>query len=199
MDSHIVKEFGTFSFFIYISNKSKTINMNFSSLERTLGISFSIESEAFYTYNGSNYQKIRDIESYTWYNFSIDFESTNRNYSGLDRYYWQVRINGIKYGEYLLKNNISEMGYWAFQSSKFDKNFYVLLNDMRFDWFPNLRLEYVIYKYLVVIEYLKLDSITETEKILNTTNICEQLITNFYNIELYKYGILTVYYAPYFD
>lgn len=59
-----------------------------------MGLSLSISSEKLHYFNGSAYESIITIKNDKWYLIKVDFECTDRYYSGLRKNQWRITING---------------------------------------------------------------------------------------------------------
>ena len=196
---------GSIEFFIKTTNTSKGFWLNCSLYNVINGFSLSIASESFFYFNGSSYVKIVDIENDKWYQIRIDFECTNNNYSGLDINQWKISINGTEYGNYDFWNDISFVNYMELFTSQLDSGWSVYIAGLNFSWDPDFKLEYYLFKYLSIIDYLKMKNIpylilskeptsfnVEAEKYIDIYN---ELIPFFYKNKLYEYKSLTIYYS----
>ena len=196
---------GSIEFFIKTTNTSKGFWLNSSLYNVINGFSLSIASDSFFYFNGSSYVKIVDIENDKWYQIKIDFECTNNNYSGLDVNQWKISINGTEYGNYGFWNNISFVNYMELFTSQLDSGWNVYIAGLNFSWDPDFKLEYYLFKYLSIIDYLKTENIpylilskeptsfnVEAEKYID---IYGELIPFFYKNKLYEYKSLTIYYS----
>jgi len=193
------QEYGSIEFFLRTTNKSKSFWINGS----TNGISIMIASNAFYYYNGSSFNKIVDIENNVWNQIRFDFEYTIGNYSGLNQYQWKTVINGIEYGEFNLWNNNSHINYLLFMSGKDYSGWDVFINGLNFSWTPIYAIEYFLFKYPTIIDYLKLLNIQyyihyKEETYYNVVagrniDIENELIPYFYKEKLYQYKDMEIY------
>jgi len=198
---------GTIEFNIQTSNISKSVWLNFSSYESTLGFSLEIKNEGFYYFNGSDFKKISEITNNVWYKMKFDFEGTDSYYSGLNQYHWKVAINQSEFGEYTFVNNVSNIGFLSMGTSLLHFDYRVLVDDLVVTWNSDFKIEYCLFDYLKIFKYLKKINVRylilskenteykkETEEFID---IYGELIPLFYKNKLHEYGNLTVYYAPY--
>ena len=198
---------GTIEFYIQTSNKSKSIWLNFSSYEYALGFSLKIKDGGFYYFNGSTFKKILEITNNDWYKMKFDFECSDKLYSGLNQYHWKVAINQSEFGEYTFVNNVSNIGFLTMGTSLLHFDYRVLVDELNVTWNPDFKIEYCLFDYLKIFEYLKEINLrflilskenTEYKKEAEEfIDVYGELIPLFYKNKLYEYGNLTVYYAPY--
>jgi len=198
---------GSIEFYIHTSNKSNSVWLNFSSYEHVLGFSLQIKNGGFYYFNGSTFIKISEITNDVWYKMKFDFECTDRNYSGLNQYHWKVAINQSEFGEYTFVNNVSNIGFLSMGTSLLHFDYKVLVDDFNVTWNPDFKIEYCLFDYLKIFEYLKEISFrylilskenTEYKKEAeNFIDIYDELIPLFFKNKLYEFGNLTIYYAAY--
>jgi len=194
---------GTIDFYIQTSNKSKSVWLNFSSYESALGFSLKIENGGFYYFNGSTSIKISEITNNVWYKMKFDFECTDRNYSGLNQYHWKVVINQSVFGEYAFVNNVSNIGFLSMGTSLPHFDYRVLVDDLKANWNPDFKIEYCLFDYLKIFEYLKERNVRylilskeDTEykkKAEEFIDIENDLIPKFYKNKLYEYQDLVIY------
>lgn len=194
---------GSIQFLLKTSNSSKTFWLNSSLSKDLIGFSLCLTNESFLYFNGSDDEKIVDIESDKWYDLKIDFECTNNNYSGLEKNQWKLTINGTEYGNYDFWNDVSFIYYLELFTSVLDSEWNVYITGLKFSWDLNVKLEQYIFRYLRVIEHLEKKKIfffisskrstewrTEVEEYIDIDN---DLIPNFYTNKLYEYQDLAIY------
>ncbi|MFX0176144.1 MAG: hypothetical protein ACFE85_07930 [Candidatus Hodarchaeota archaeon] len=195
--------FGTINFNFEIYNNSKNFLINYYSTFGELGISHMFNSEGFYYYNGTDYDKLFEFGSEDFFHYKLDFECTNGNYSGLSKHFWMLTLNDTLLGEYAFTNNISGILYNQFSTSKYDTNYNVYINNITYSWMSNLRVDYCIFKYLIAFEHLSNENVnylilsrerTEYRNLAEQyINIERDLIPKFYKYKLYEYKNLIIY------
>ncbi|MFX1366616.1 MAG: hypothetical protein ACFFCE_16820 [Promethearchaeota archaeon] len=131
---------GTVEFWMRTNDTSKACGLYLSG-----GISFStIISvvtwlDTIRYWNGSEYINITNIQNNEWIHVRLDFECTIGNYNGLDQYTWCIYINGIRYGNFPLIeevdfiNRIVWLTDWFFGFS----NYYYYIDAIGFSWDDN--------------------------------------------------------------
>ncbi len=198
------RNYGSFEFNIKTSDSSKIFWINFNSISPiSNGISFPIYSNGFYYYNSTDYVKIMDIENNKWYNYKVDFDCTDNNYTGLSKYHWRTTINGTVYGDFPFWNNVSSLGQLDLRSHHGHSNWSTYIKGLEFSWLSGFEVQKLIFKYLIFIDHLELKNMSyyiHTKEINYIKNIVEQylsieneLIPYFYNEKLYEYGDIIIY------
>ncbi len=198
---------GAIEFYIQTSNKSNSVWLNFSSYQSALGFSLQIKNGGFYYFNGSTFEKISEITNNVWYKLKFYFECTDSNYSGLNQFHWKLVINQTEFGYYAFLNNVSDIGFLSMGTSSPHFDYRILVDDLKATWNPDFKIEYCLFNYLKIFEYLRKKDIrylilskenTEYKKEAEEfIDIYSELIPLFYKNQLYKFGNLTVYYANY--
>ncbi|MHA1499445.1 MAG: hypothetical protein ACTSRT_18100, partial [Promethearchaeota archaeon] len=195
--------YGSISFLIRTTNTTKGfwINSSLSNLMR--GFSLRIDSNAFYGLNGTNYEKIIDIENDYWYQVKIDFECGNNSYSGLAKDQYKITINGNNYGIFEFENEISYINNINLYTSKYDSNWSICITEFNLNWDSDFKLEHFLFRYTKVIDYLRIKKITYfifskeltsyREKAEEYIDIENELIPYFYKNKLYEYENLIIY------
>ena len=193
---------GAISFSIRTTNTTKGFWIN-SSLLNMQGFSFRIDSNAFYGINGSNYEKIIDIENDNWYQIKIDFECGNNYYSGLAKNQYKIIINGSHYGIFEFENEISYIHNIKLYTSKSDSDWNIFITEFNLNWDSDFKLEHFLFKYTKIIDYLRIKNITYfifSKELTSYRKIAEEyidieneLIPYFYKNKLYEYGNLIIY------
>ena len=193
---------GLISFFIRTTNTTKGFWIN-SSLLNVRGFSLRIDSNAFYGFNGTNYEKIIDIENDYWYQIKIYFECSNNYYSGLAKNQYKITINGNDYGIFEFENEISYIRNINLYTSKSDSNWNIYITEFNLNWDSDFKLEHFLFKYTKVIDYLRINNIAYfifskeitpyREKAEEYIDIENELIPYFYKNILYEYENLIVY------
>jgi len=190
---------GFIEFFIRISDKSKPFWIDIFSYEGNYGILFCIINEAFHFYNGTNYQKILDIESDIWYQCKIAFECSDENYLGLDQYHWKTIINGIEYGDFVFWNNISEIGMIRLSSHTTSFDYTIFFNAFNLSWardMDNFEEEIINIYTMIIIDHLKSKNIQyyiiskDSEDYYKNKELIK-----FFKEKLFEYKNLAIYYA----
>jgi len=205
LNFNYTQEFGSIEFNIMSTEVTNTFFLNLSSPEGIDVISFSTESYAFHCYNRSSYEKIRDIESDIWYQCFIDFEGTGGGYKGLGKNSWRLTINGSEYGDYLFRNNISQIKKLKLSSSDYDSGWITYFDGFNFSWVPDFDTEKYVFYYPTIIENLNLKNIQYliysskdtkfNREIEGKISVPNELIPYFYKQQLYEYGHFSIYYA----
>ncbi|MHA1376553.1 MAG: hypothetical protein ACTSR7_19920, partial [Promethearchaeota archaeon] len=194
---------GSISFLIRATNTTKGFWINTSLSNLIRGFSFRIDSNAFYGLNGTNYEKIVDIENDNWYQIKIDFECGNNNYSGLAKNQYKITINGSNYGIFEFENAISYINNINLYTSKSDSNWNIYITEFNLKWDSDFKLEHFLFKYTKVIDYLRIKDIAYfifskeitpyREKAEEFIDIENELIPYFYKNKLYEYENLIIY------
>lgn len=190
---------GFIEFFIRISDKSKPFWIDIFSFEGNYGIPFSIIYEAFHFYNGTNYQKILDIESDIWYQCQIAFECSDENYLGLDQYHWKITIDGIEYGDFVFWNNISEIGGVKLSSHTASFDYNIFIDAFNLSWardMDNFEEEIINIYTMIIIDHLNSRNI----KYYIISKDSEEYYKNkelikFFKEKLFEYKNQAIYYA----
>ncbi len=97
---------------------------------------FRINDNKFEYNNGSWNDLGLDAFKDTWYHVSLDFECTTGNFSGLDQYSWCVYINGVRFGEFLFENNLSDINEIWFRGESIS-GYQMYLDAIGYSWDPN--------------------------------------------------------------
>ena len=193
---------GSIQFLIKTTNTSKPFWLKSSFLTLT-GFSLCLTNDSFFSFNGSSYTKIIDIEEDKWYNMNIDFECSYSNYSGLGKNQWKTTINGTVYGNYDFWYPIPFINYIDLFTSNLDSEWNVYITGLNFSWDSDFKFERYIFGYLEVIDYLERKKVhyfisskepttfrTEAEEFIDIDN---DLILKFYKNKLYEYQDLALY------
>ena len=196
-------EFGSFDFFLKTSNSSNGWGLNISRSGNLNSLSLYINSSYLYALNDSMFHQISSIEDNKWYSFKIDFEGTNSNYSGLTQYQWKVSINNTIIGPFNYGNNVTYLDQLNLFTFISDADWNVYISQFSFSGDSEFRLEYLLFKYLRLFDYLTnlnyqylILSINPTEHQLELEqyiDIKNTLITKLYKKQLYAYKTLIIY------
>lgn len=194
------QESGDISFSIKNLDVSKKFHIEFLSQDNNVGFLITIDSNSIFSYNGSIYQEILEIESDVWYSIKVKFECSNGNYSGLEKYTWNLFINNTDYGNFFYRNNITQINTLRFYSDLDDINLNFYLNSMNFSWDEDFNIEKYIFNTPIIIESFKSQSfhyfLVRNENLVQN-NQFKDLISTLFKKQLYKYGNLAIYYADY--
>ncbi len=201
--TNLEQDFGYLEFYIRTSNGSRNFWMYGSNGGHVI-FDFTIRLEAFYFYNGSNYQKIRDLENNKWYLYKLYFDCTPNNNLGLNQYFWRVNINGTDYGNFTFNYNASEINSLSFYTDDSNIEYQVFINNFNFSWAPNYNITEQVFKKLnLVSEHLEsnlfkyyLYSRYSTYYRKNAEFYFEVekiLLPYFYNNKIFEYGDLILY------
>jgi hypothetical protein len=185
------------------SNSSNGWGLNISRSGNLNSLSLYINSSYLYALNDSMFHQISSIEDNKWYSFKIDFEGTNSNYSGLTQYQWKVSINNTIIGPFNYGNNVTYLDQLNLFTFISDADWNVCISQFSFSGDSEFRLEYLLFKYLRLFDYLTnlnyqylILSINPTEHQLELEqyiDIKNTLITKLYKKQLYAYKTLIIY------
>ncbi len=195
---------GWISFDYMTSNSTKNFNINlYAALYAQVAIQLSISSKELRYFNGTNYQKIANIDKNKWYSFKIFFETSDLNNYNLTKYQWKVLINGTDYGVYPFLNSIPNIFLFQISTSNSDYNWSNFLTNFHFSWNVPSIFEYNIIKYPLIIKELRKmninyfilsekDSLIK-QRIKEDIDIQNELIPHFYNRSIFHQNGITIY------
>ncbi len=190
---------GYINFSFKISNKEfNNFNINLTSHQNDKSVSIILKMDTIYCFNGTKYQNITNIDNDVWYNLKILFETTNNNYDGLDKYQWNLIIDGTKYGQFNFIENITKIDEIKFTTGKNVYNHNSYLTNMSFSWAEKVTdIESLVSKIPIIIKHLIQNNISYfiLSESFEERFKAEELTLSFYRNKLFEYGNIGFYYA----
>ncbi|MEJ2295503.1 MAG: hypothetical protein P8Y23_12145, partial [Candidatus Lokiarchaeota archaeon] len=195
--------YGTIDLNFYVSNNSKNCTVNYYTSSNMLVISNLFNTDGFYYYNGTGYQKIYEFLDNGWFHYKLDFESTNGNHTALNKNSYRISLNNITLGELFYLNNYSGILNMKLMTNKQDYNYSCYFNEINYSWVPNFKVEYCIFEFLLIIDYLvgkNINYLVLSKEITKYRKIAEEfidieneLIPKLFSNKLYEYCNYSIY------
>jgi len=184
----------TIQFYIKTTNNTKSFYTYLYDPSYNIATIIAIIDEAVNFYDGIKYSNITKIENDLWYEFKIDFECTDGNYSGLEKFNCGIHINGTKFPNFSFWNNVSSIQFISYFTKYSDFGWSVYLDDINFSWASTYVIENYIFNPVFFIDYLKSSNIQYFIISKNSFDFCcNKDLLVFYNRKLYEYLNLIIY------
>ena len=112
-----------------------------------LSISKTGADELSYYYGADH--KICDLSENTWHHVRITFEHTTGGYDGLNQYYFNIYVNGTKYGEFPFQSHRSQTKEFHFHtySTHTHGDFHAWVDAVDYSWvpgyYPNRNMDFI--------------------------------------------------------
>lgn len=119
------QNFGSIEFWYEVSDNTKESIISVMNDTNNL-FYFNISNENIYVFYNNSYDLLQLFDSNIWYHLRIDFEITNNAYLGLNRYTFQINVNGIQYDSYeFINSNVPDSLVFNTSLSDYDYHIYV--------------------------------------------------------------------------
>lgn len=124
---------GTIEFYYLTTDTTKTTQIRFKGGFDT-AIDIDIDNSKFRYFTGT-FHDITDALSNTWYHLSINYECSTGGYDGLLQYDWNIKIDGIEYGDYNFFQNADYIDEFYVGSLNPESNYQIYIDAVGF--YPN--------------------------------------------------------------